>query len=181
MRTNANGCERTLWFCLGVLALLTLGVCLLDGCQSEAPGKTMSAADSIRAVQKHEDAVRAEANAPGPSAQDEQQIDRNLAAWWAEEQADWWAKDQQELADHANLQSGQRVATAEPSAPRINVSAVGNSIGGPVGEMNSGRKRATIALNGHASHHGSVQVPPDASSASDRFYSRSIVAGTQGN
>jgi hypothetical protein len=166
MKTNENACERTLWMFLGVLALLTLGVWMLGGCESEAPGKTMSAADCIRAEKQHEAEIRAEANAPGMSAQDEKRIASVMAAHAA--------RDQHELAEYAKFQFEQRLELAEASAPRVFVSPEGETGEGTANQTSVGGHRQSLALAGHSSHQRRGGAAIDGGISSDRFYARSI-------
>ena len=167
MRNTENECERSLWMCLGVLMLLTLGVWLLGGCESEAPGKTMSAANCIRAEKQHEAENWAEAHAPGPSKEDEQRIADVMSARAAQEQ--------HELAQYAKFQFDQKLELAEASAPRIYVSSQEEADGVALGQINPERRRQTMALTGRSSHQSHAQVVPDATNTQDRLYVRNIL------
>jgi hypothetical protein len=166
MKTTEIQYEQTLWVCLGVLVLLTLGLWLLAGCEGSG-GKVLTAADCIKADQQHDAEIRAEANAPGPSPEAERQI---LAAMARRK-----AQEEHQLAEYAKFQFEQRLELAEASAPRIIPGAQGNAAGPALGQVNPGRRDETIALSGHASRHGGAKPVSDAVSASDRLYVREVL------
>jgi hypothetical protein len=167
MKTVENEYEAALWTCLGVLGLLTLGVWMLAGCDSERGGKTISAADCIRAEQQHEADIRKEANAPGMPAADQQRI--------ASVMADRAAREQYELAQCSKFQFNQRLELAQASAPRIYLSPQEGSGEKAIGQPSSDRQKQSMALTGHASHpiNAGGQAVSGVATASDRFYLRS--------
>ena len=162
MKPKNNQPEHALWMCLGVLALLTLGVWLLGGCESQAPGKIMSAADCIRAQNQHEAEIWAEAHAPGPSREDQQRIADVMSAHAAQER--------HELAEYAKFQFDQRLELAEASAPRITIGADGTMLG----SANSERHGQAIALGGRR-HDNGQEAASDSVNASDQLYVRKVL------